>query len=180
MPGDNHNYASQQYVYSKLGSMVLDNALKGFNCCLFAYGQTGAGKTYSMLNASDPKNLGIVPQVCAEIFERTAKEKMQDPNLKFKMFFSMIEIYEEKVHDLYTNRDKRPNKGLEVHEKPDGTVYVKNLKKAAVDSYEMIESKMSEGNANRTIGQTKMNQNSSRAHTIFTFELIEETSGRTS
>ena len=46
-------YADQTFVYNKLGKQVLDNAWEGFNCCLFAYGQTGAGKSYSMVSCDD-------------------------------------------------------------------------------------------------------------------------------
>ena len=61
-------YASQQFVYQGLGRGVLNNALNGFNCCLFAYGQTGSGKSYSFVGYGS--NKGIVPQVCDEIFKR--------------------------------------------------------------------------------------------------------------
>ena len=61
-------YASQQFVYQGLGRGVLNNALNGFNCCLFAYGQTGSGKSYSFVGYGT--NKGIVPQVCDEIFKR--------------------------------------------------------------------------------------------------------------
>jgi hypothetical protein len=61
-------YASQKEVYQGLGLSVLNNALGGFNCCLFAYGQTGSGKSYSFVGYGS--NKGIVPQVCDEIFKR--------------------------------------------------------------------------------------------------------------
>ena len=61
-------YASQQFVFQDLGRSVLNNALQGYNCCLFAYGQTGSGKSYSFVGYG--ANRGIVPQVCDEVFKR--------------------------------------------------------------------------------------------------------------
>jgi len=66
--GPNSQYADQQHVYNALGKQVLDNAWDGYNCCLFAYGQTGAGKSYSMIGYNE--NVGIVPIACNEIFTR--------------------------------------------------------------------------------------------------------------
>jgi hypothetical protein len=71
----------------------LNNAWEGYHCCLFAYGQTGSGKSYSMVGYG--KNKGIVPISCDEIFKRIENNK--DPNLKYQVQFSMLEIYNECV-----------------------------------------------------------------------------------
>merc|ERR1719265_936163 len=60
------NYASQDTVMNDIGVVVLENALKGFNGCLFAYGQTGAGKSYSVMGYGDQP--GIVPKSVKEVF----------------------------------------------------------------------------------------------------------------
>jgi hypothetical protein len=62
------NYADQDMVYNELGKQVLDNAWQGYHCCLFAYGQTGAGKSYSMVGYGE--NKGIVPIACDQIFKK--------------------------------------------------------------------------------------------------------------
>jgi len=83
----------------------------------------------------------------------------------------MLEIYNEKVQDLLEKDErKKPVGGLKVRENRGGQVYVQDLSKHAVDSYEAIAQKMDEGYTNRSIGATLMNQTSSRAHTIITIE----------
>ncbi len=73
------SYASQQLVYDQIGVQVLNNAWEGYHCCLFAYGQTGAGKSYSMVGYG--ANKGIVPMSCAEVFKRISANK--DPQLEY-------------------------------------------------------------------------------------------------
>ena len=80
----------------------------------------------------------------------------------------MLEIYNECVQDLLV--PDRPKGGLKVREKADGSIYVQNLTKYPVDSYEMIDAKMEEGYNSRSIGSTLMNATSSRAHTVITIE----------
>jgi hypothetical protein len=159
-------YADQQFVFEKVGIEILDNAWLGYHCCLFAYGQTGAGKSYSMVGYGP--NKGIVPISCEEIFSRINKN--DNPNKEFQIQFSMLEIYNEKIQDLLIPINKRPLGGLKVREHKTLGIYVEDLTKHPVDSYESIEVKMEEGNRNRTIGSTLMNACSSRAHTIITIE----------
>ena len=124
-------YADQNVVFEALGRQVLDNAWDGYNCCLFAYGQTGAGKSYSMvgqknlLNATTNlncinwqigygPNVGIVPISCATIFERIRDRTTEEKS--YQVQFSMIEIYNEKVQDLLVDPQSRPKGGLQVRE----------------------------------------------------------------
>lgn len=82
---------------------------QGYNCCLFAYGQTGSGKSYSMIGFG--ANKGIVPQACEEIFKRI--DSSQEKNKTFEVTVSMVEIYNEKVQDLFIPDSKqRPPGGL--------------------------------------------------------------------
>lgn len=90
--------------------------------------------------------------------------------MKFEVNFSMVEIYNEKVQDLLIDPSLRPMGGLKVREHKTLGVYVQDLSKHPVDSYEAIDDKMEEGQRNRTIGSTAMNATSSRAHTIITIE----------
>lgn len=173
--GGQGKYADQREVYEALGQQVLDNAWDGYHCCLFAYGQTGSGKSYSMVGYG--ANKGIVPIACDEIFRRiNALEARPDNKTKFQVQFSMLEIYNERVQDLLVTDPKlKPTGGLKVRETPSGAVYVQNLTKYPVDSYEMIQRKTDEGYSNRSIGATLMNQTSSRAHTIITIEFKQVT-----
>lgn len=159
-------YADQQFVFEKVGTEILDNAWLGYHCCLFAYGQTGAGKSYSMVGYGP--NKGIVPISCEEIFSRISKN--DNPSKEFQIQFSMLEIYNERIQDLLIPINERPLGGLKVREHKTLGVYVEDLSKHPVDSYPSIEAKMEEGNRNRTIGSTLMNSCSSRAHTIITIE----------
>ena len=126
-------YDDQERVYEVLGKQVLDNAWSGYHCCLFAYGQTGSGKSYSMVGYG--KNEGIVPKACNEIFRRINAN--DDDKNQFEVQFSMLEIYNEKVQDLLVNQKNKPAGGLKVRENT-GLVYVQDLSKHAVDSYERI------------------------------------------
>lgn len=167
---ENDKYADQQSVFNCLGKQVLDNAWQGYHCCLFAYGQTGAGKSYSMVGYG--ANKGIVPISMFEIFDRIRKN--DNPAIEYEVNFSMLEIYNEKVQDLLVEIKQRPQQGLKVREHQKLGVYVEGLSKHPVDSYEAIEALVDEGNRNRTIGATMMNASSSRAHTIITLEFKQK------
>ncbi|KAJ8041556.1 Kinesin-like protein KIF28P [Holothuria leucospilota] len=160
VPGS--HYASQQMVFDDLGQGVLDNAFQGFNCSLFAYGQTGAGKSYSMVGYG--KNKGIVPITCDVLFQTMEKG---DGSTKYEVSFSMLEIYNEQVRDLLQKTN--PKGGLPVRQNPKlGLFYCQGLKNVPVGSYKEIEGKIDEGTANRTVAATQMNATSSRAHTVVT------------
>ena len=79
----------------------------------------------------------------------------------------MLEIYNEHIQDLFTEPEKRPKGGLKVRESPAAGVFVENLSKVPVNSYDEIQRQYDIGNNNRTIASTLMNATSSRAHTIF-------------
>ncbi|CAB3998979.1 kinesin KIF28P [Paramuricea clavata] len=162
--GTNPKYADQRNVFDDLGQGVLNNAFKGFNCSLFAYGQTGAGKSYSMVGYGP--NRGIVPITCDELFKSITENKGKG-NIRYEVTFSMLEIYNEQVRDLLTKDN--PKGGLQVRQNPKlGSFFVQGLKKVAVGSYKEIEKRTEEGTSNRTVAATQMNATSSRAHTVVT------------
>ena len=165
-PDSSGKYADQNLVFDTLGRQILDNAWEGYHCCLFAYGQTGSGKSYSMVGYG--ANKGIVPISCEEIFKRISDNK--DTSIHYEVEVSMLEIYNEKVQDLLVPISNRPPSGLKIRESKALGVFVADLTKYPVSSYEEISNKMDEGYQNRTIGSTLMNNTSSRAHTIVTIE----------
>ncbi|XP_041375232.1 LOW QUALITY PROTEIN: kinesin-like protein KIF28P [Gigantopelta aegis] len=171
------NYANQRTVFNDLGNGVLKNAFEGYNCSLFAYGQTGSGKSFSMVGYGP--NKGIVPITCDELFKTI--ESNTDPNKRFEVTFSMLEIYNEQVRDLLTKDN--PKGGLQVRQNPKlGMFYVENLKKVPVGSYEEIEKRTEQGTASRTVASTQMNATSSRAHTVVTItfdQIIKQENGET-
>ncbi|XP_062573408.1 kinesin-like protein KIF28 isoform X5 [Saccostrea cucullata] len=175
VPAGGSNYASQRRVFENLGQGVLDNAFEGYNCSLFAYGQTGSGKSYSMVGYGN--NKGIVPITCDEMFK--TMDKNTDPNKRFEVTFSMLEIYNEQVRDLLSKDN--PKGGLNVRQNPKlGYFYVENLKRVPVGSYAEIEKRTDQGTASRTVASTNMNATSSRAHTVVTItfdQIIKNESG---
>ena len=171
MEPEDDKYADQKIVFDTVGVQILDNAWQGYHCCLFAYGQTGAGKSYSMVGYGE--NKGIVPISCNEIFRRIGENK--DPDKSYEVQVSMLEIYNEKVQDLLINPNKRPQSGLKIRESKVLGIFVDGLSKHPVTSYDEISKKMDDGYNNRTIGSTLMNATSSRAHTIVTIEFRQIT-----
>ena len=161
----NAAYASQKLVYDNLGSTMLNNAWDGYNCTMFAYGQTGAGKSYSFVGYG--VNKGIIPLACTEIFSRI-RETQSDEHV-FQVSCAIMEIKGRDLRDLLNPKGKDK---LKVRMGKNGT-YVQGLKKSAVQSYEQIEKVQDIGTANRTVGATLMNATSSRAHTIVTISLTQ-------
>lgn len=163
-------YADQTLVYNALGKDLLENAINGYNCCLFAYGQTGAGKSYSIFGYGP--NKGLVPQICDKLFN--GNYLITDAKHSFTVNISMMEIYNEKVQDLLIPVSRRPKGGLKIRENLKIGVFVEDLAKYDVSSYGEIDNTINEGNKNRTLASTLMNATSSRAHTIITLELIQK------
>lgn len=129
---------------------------------LFFYlGQTGTGKTFSMQGVKDvPELRGIIPNAIEHIFSFI---KTADKNVKFLVRASYLEIYNEEIRDLLNNNQK-----LELKERNDVGVYVKDLKSFVIKDLEEMDKLMVYGNNNRATGSTLMNANSSRSHSIFT------------
>ena len=165
-PADDH-YADQRKVSSVLSKEILKNALEGYNCCLFAYGQTGSGKSYSMMGHGN--NKGIIPISSQLLFKWV--EETQGESVSYEILFSMLEIYNERIQDLLVPVSQRPHDGLRVRESKVSGVFVENLSKRTVCSYEELEALMDLANTNRSIAATQMSIVSSRAHTILTIEL---------
>ncbi|XP_078483621.1 kinesin-like protein KIF1A isoform X3 [Ciona intestinalis] len=165
------NFASQKQVYNDLGVEMLQHAFDGYNVCIFAYGQTGAGKSYTMMGKHDSlEQGGIIPQMCQEMFTRisesTENNNLNDTegNVTFSVEVSYMEIYCEQVRDLLNPKN---NKNLRVREHPLLGPYVEDLSKLAVQSFSDINNLMDEGNKARTVAATNMNATSSRSHGVF-------------
>ena len=166
IPGS-ENFASQEQVFNDLGTAYLENAWAGYNCSIFAYGQTGAGKSYSMTGA--PGQPGIIPRGLAEMFNRV--NSTEEEGLSFRVEVSYLEIYMEKIRDLFNPKQEVPS--LKVRESPKLGIYVEGLKKMEVTSYADVERLMELGNNLRTVAQTNMNAVSSRSHSVLTILLTQ-------
>ncbi|XP_037324656.2 kinesin-like protein KIF1A isoform X3 [Pungitius pungitius] len=157
------NYASQVQVYKDIGDEMLLHAFEGYNVCIFAYGQTGAGKSYTMMGKQDVKDQqGIIPLLCEDLF--TKFNDNADNSMSYSVEVSYMEIYCERVRDLLNPKNKG---NLRVREHPLMGPYVEDLSKLAVTSYNDIQDLMDSGNKARTVAATNMNETSSRSHAVF-------------
>lgn len=160
---DDPCFASQSRVYNDIGKEMLEHAFEGYNVCIFAYGQTGAGKSYTMMGKQEETQAGIIPQLCEELFEKINCNNNDD--ISFSVEVSYMEIYCERVRDLLNPKNKG---NLRVREHPLLGPYVEDLSKLAVTSYTDIADLMDAGNKARTVAATNMNETSSRSHAVFT------------
>ncbi|XP_072464917.1 kinesin-like protein KIF1B isoform X1 [Notamacropus eugenii] len=162
-------FASQNRVYNDIGKEMLLHAFEGYNVCIFAYGQTGAGKSYTMMGKQEESQAGIIPQLCEELFEKINDNSNEE--MSYSVEVSYMEIYCERVRDLLNPK----NKGhLRVREHPLLGPYVEDLSKLAVTSYTDIADLMDAGNKARTVAATNMNETSSRSHAVFTIVFTQK------
>ncbi|XP_042581765.1 kinesin-like protein KIF1A isoform X10 [Cyprinus carpio] len=157
------NYASQQQVFRDIGEEMLLHAFEGYNVCIFAYGQTGAGKSYTMMGKQEKDQQGIIPLLCEDLFTKI-NDNNTDNNMSYSVEVSYMEIYCERVRDLLNPKNKG---NLRVREHPLLGPYVEDLSKLAVTSYNDIQDLMDSGNKARTVAATNMNETSSRSHAVF-------------
>ncbi|VDK75753.1 unnamed protein product [Dibothriocephalus latus] len=155
--------SKQLDIFNKIARPIIEKVFEGYNGTIFAYGQTGTGKTFTMEGVrSVPALRGIIPNSFAHIFGRIAKA---DSKTRFLVHVSYLEIYNEEVRDLL---GKNQQTKLDVKERPDCGVYVKDLSTVMVHSPNEMEKVMCLGNKNRSTAATNMNEHSSRSHAIFT------------
>ncbi len=153
----------QSVIYDESAFPLVESVIKGYNGTIFAYGQTGCGKTHTMVGYNtDPELWGIIPRAFQQIFGFI--DEAQE-GTRFLVRCSYLEIYNENILDLLGDiNDKR----LDVKEDPKKGIYVKDLTTVIVKNIPEIEWAMDAGNKNRKTGETAMNKTSSRSHSIFT------------
>ncbi|KAL7632927.1 UNVERIFIED_CONTAM: hypothetical protein RMT77_016754 [Armadillidium vulgare] len=147
---------SNEKIYNDLAHPIVQSGLAGFNGTIFAYGLTSSGKTYTMTGTSS--TLGIIPLAIQNIFNSI--ENM--PDREFLLRASYMEIYQENIYDLLTGE-----KITTVREDSHGQVNVLGLKEVCVINEDMLLAVMSDGDKRRKVGETNMNERSSRSHSIF-------------
>mmetsp|Transcript_5640 Transcript_5640/g.12401 ORF Transcript_5640/g.12401 Transcript_5640/m.12401 type:complete len:722 (-) Transcript_5640:345-2510(-) len=169
--------SQQTDVYRDLGSPIVQQALDGFNGTIFAYGQTGSGKSFSMMGTDEVK--GIIPQLNDDLFEKLALKIEQvesdnvndNSNTKFMLTVSFLEVYNEDIKDLLMPSDKK----LKIHENPKMGIYVEDLCELIVKDSNELMKLIYQGNAVRRVAATKMNDASSRSHSVFTIKIEQKT-----
>ena len=186
---------AQSEIYRSLGQPIVNSAWAGYNGCIFAYGQTSSGKTYTMMGTKrDP---GIIPRLCRELFEKiedddnVRKMKVDQGDADSagttrkvtKCSVSYMEIYNEKVKDLLIvpNKNHKPQfksrfdnasadegfQTLRVRQHPLHGPFVEGLSKVDVNNWLDCVRIIRQGNEMRSSAHTSMNDQSSRSHAIF-------------
>ena len=154
----------QELLYHQTASHIVDSVLEGFNGTIFAYGQTGTGKTFTMEGMNEPPELrGIIPRAFHQIFALIASRGGQ--STEFLVRASYLEIYNEEIRDLLS---KQAHNRLDLKEDPQCGVYVRDLTSYVVKTTRECDKLRDFGAKNRHTGATAMNQDSSRSHSIYT------------
>ncbi|XP_028939829.1 centromere-associated protein E, partial [Antrostomus carolinensis] len=154
-----HSSDNTQQLYEGVAVPIIQSAVQGYNGTIFAYGQTASGKTYTMMGNED--SVGIIPKAIQHVF----KIICEIPDREFLLRVSYMEIYNETITDLLC--DIRKKKPLGIREDVDRNTYVEDLIEEVVVAPEQVMEWIRKGEKNRHYGETKMNEHSSRSHTIF-------------
>ena len=168
--------ASQEFVYRSVVAEVVEDTIKGFNCTVFAYGQTGTGKTFTMeghrteIRKGDSpfwygEHAGMIPRAAQHIFQR-----MDACSNDYSVKVSYLELYNEDVFDLL--QESGLPKSLQVLQSENGKgVMVAGLQQFQVNSPEDIFRILESAANRRHVAETDINKKSSRSHCIFTITI---------
>uniref|UniRef100_A0A8C4FBY0 Kinesin-like protein n=1 Tax=Dicentrarchus labrax TaxID=13489 RepID=A0A8C4FBY0_DICLA len=162
---------SQEEFYARVCRRVVLGALDGYNGTVMCFGQTGAGKTYTITGSTESyKQRGIIPRALQEVFQEVEKRTEH----AFSVYLSYLEIYNETLVDLLSPRRCSPHPSphsMVVMEEPGRGVFIRGLSLHLVHSEEEALNLLFEGEMNRIIGSHALNRNSSRSHCIFTVHI---------
>lgn len=156
------NNTPNQDMFHNVIKDNLQNFIKGINMSVFAYGQTSTGKTFTMRGTD--KNPGIIPLAIKEIFRLLDEDKTIT---KYTLKASYLELYNEQVNDLLNAN----NKNLEIRESAQKGVFVNNLTEVLVTNTEKAMQLLKQGDSVRVIAETKLNEKSSRSHSVLRLSL---------
>ncbi|GAA6109834.1 kinesin-like protein KIN-14I [Tachysurus ichikawai] len=149
-------------------SRLIQSAIDGFNVCIFAYGQTGSGKTFTMLGDREQKYPGIIPRTFNRIFEIIQENETK---FEFKVSASMLELYNDRLQDLFVSPAEALSKRIEIKKDKKGLVFAQGAEAKEATSAGELFALFELGSANRHIAATKMNIESSRSHLIISIML---------
>eukprot|EP01028_Stygiella_incarcerata_P011389 TRINITY_DN6437_c1_g1_i1.p1 TRINITY_DN6437_c1_g1~~TRINITY_DN6437_c1_g1_i1.p1 ORF type:complete len:1007 (-),score=355.63 TRINITY_DN6437_c1_g1_i1:282-3302(-) len=153
--------SKQDEVYNRTAKAAVMSTLEGYNATIFAYGQTGTGKTYTMEGKLNSSECGIIPRATEEIFDFI--QNCVDPKNRFLVRASYLQIYNEVISDLL----KPERRNLQIREDKKRGVFVEGLSEWVVRSPQEVYGLMQRGGSVRATGTTRMNELSSRSHAIF-------------
>ena len=168
-------YSTQFTVFERSTKFLIEGVVNGYNATVFAYGATGAGKTYTMLGAET--NPGIMPLTLNEVFN---KVKMLESERQYRLKFWYLEIYNENIRDLLrfmnqsnnqSNNIIEENESLDLREDPIKGITVSGITEINVNNSNDMMKILKRGNRNRTQEATGANETSSRSHAILQLSL---------
>ncbi|KAG4066799.1 hypothetical protein HA402_012866 [Bradysia odoriphaga] len=162
--------SNQVAVYQSVVAPYIEEVLAGYNCTVFAYGQTGTGKTHTMIGEECPdatnswdamSQVGIIPRAVSHLFE-----ELRIMGVEFSMRISFLELYNEELTDLLSTADQTPIRIYDDNSKK-GSIIVHGLEELPVHSSADVYKLLAKGQEKRKTASTLMNIQSSRSHTIF-------------
>ncbi|KAK7257751.1 hypothetical protein RIF29_31964 [Crotalaria pallida] len=170
--------SQQNEVYEQAVSPIVYEVLEGYNCTIFAYGQTGTGKTYTMeggarqKNGEFPSDAGVIPRAVKHIFDI-----LEAQSAEYSMKVTFLELYNEEITDLLTPEetskivDDKSKKPIALMEDGKGGVFVRGLEEEIVCTANEIYKILEKGSAKRRTADTLLNKQSSRSHSIFSITI---------
>ncbi|CAJ1968372.1 unnamed protein product [Sphenostylis stenocarpa] len=175
--------AQQRSIYEQAIAPIVNEVLDGFNCTVFAYGQTGTGKTYTMEGGMRnkggdlPAEAGVIPRAVRHIFDI-----LEAQNADYNMKVTFLELYNEEITDLLSPDDnskpteEKQKKPITLMEDGKGCVFVRGLEEESVYSVNEIYTLLERGASKRRTAETLLNKRSSRSHSVFTITVyVKET-----
>ncbi|XP_074872298.1 kinesin-like protein KIF21A isoform X3 [Carettochelys insculpta] len=178
--------SQQEEIYAQSVEKLIEGCFEGYNATVFAYGQTGAGKTYTMGTGFDvniaEEEQGIISRAVRHLFKcieekKQAAIKQGLPSPEFKVNAQFLELYNEEVLDLFdTTRDidaKNKKSNIKIHEDTTGGIYTVGVTTRTVNGEAEMMQCLKLGALSRTTASTQMNVQSSRSHAIFTIHLCQ-------
>ncbi|KAL9227692.1 hypothetical protein vseg_003350 [Gypsophila vaccaria] len=175
--------SQQKDLYDQAIVPIVHEVLEGFNCTIFAYGQTGTGKTYTMEgdckrsksgpNGELPSEAGVIPRAIKQIFDT-----LESQNAEYSVKVTFLELYNEEITDLLAPEElsrvaleDRQKKQLPLMEDGKGGVLVRGLEEEIVTSSSEIFTLLERGSAKRRTAETLLNKQSSRSHSLFSITI---------
>jgi len=173
--------SSQEETFELVGRSIGESCFEGYNGSICVYGQTGAGKTYTMFGAVNSvhsmqydERRGLICRVLEYVFQEIDRRKEEDDSMSFICRCSFLEIYREQITDLLDPN----NTGLQVREDANRGIYVEKLNEPTVSTLEEAFEVLRKGLAQRRTGTTHMNERSSRSHAMFAISIeMQQTCG---
>ena len=159
--------ATQEEIYENTAAPIVASVLEGINGTIFAYGQTGTGKTYTMDGEPEGPNRGIVPRAFEHIFDFiTANQESH----KFSVTVTYVELYNEQLRDLLCS-SKSEEKPLTIHEEPGKGFIIKGVTTHSAKSVQDLLKIQRYGQKHRVVRATNMNDVSSRSHSVLSLSI---------